>query len=77
MVHITEKFGPSRDEITAATERHLCDACGEEYQRESQRYLEQQSSRLEAGMSKAERAAAMQKLRDDVRQHMTDWISRR
>ena len=77
MIHITEEFGPSRDEITATTKRHLCEACAEDYQGESQRYLEQQSSRLVAGMSKAERAAAMQKLRDEVRQHMTDWISRR
>lgn len=77
MVHITENYGPSRDEITATTKRHLCEPCGEKYQRESQQYLEHQSSHLQAGMSKAARAAAMQKLRDDMRQHMTDWISRR
>jgi len=77
MIHITENYGTSRDEITATTKRHLCEACGEEYQRESEQYLKQQSSHLQAEMSKAERAAAMQQLRDDVRQHMTDWISRR
>ncbi len=77
MVHITESYGPSRDEITATTVRHLCGACGEEYQRESQRYLEQQVSRLQTGISKTERAAAMQVLRHDMMQHMADWISRR
>jgi hypothetical protein len=73
MVHITENYGPSRDKITATTKRHLCEPCGDKYQRESQQYLEHQSSHLQSGMSKA----AMQKLRDDMRQHMSDWISQR
>jgi protein-arginine kinase activator protein McsA len=75
-VHLTEKYGPSRDEIASTTERHLCKGCGEDYQGESRRYLDQQWPRL-AKMSRAERAVALEKLREDVSKHMTDWILRR
>jgi hypothetical protein len=58
-------------------EWHFCEACDQEYQFEVQHYLEMNSPSLEAGMSKPERAKAIQLFRDEMKRHMEDWNSGR
>jgi hypothetical protein len=77
LVHITERSGPSSPESAPILEWHFCEVCADEYQFESKRYLENHTSEFDAGMSKLERAAATAKLRDEMRRHMADWVSRR
>ncbi len=77
LVHITEIEGAGRDEAAPIVKRDFCEACGQEYQREIRRFLELCSPCLHEGMSKEQRAQAMQEFRDRMRGHMADWVAGR
>jgi anti-sigma factor ChrR (cupin superfamily) len=76
LVHLTEKDGPSADESTLTTRRHFCNHCADEYSNESQRYLKEHSPELKQAMSKQERLALIQRFREEMRRHMTEWALR-
>lgn len=76
LVHITEIEGAGRSEAAPIVRWNFCQACGHEYQREVQRFLELSSPHHE-GISKGGSAQPMQECREQMRRHMADWVTGR
>ena len=77
LVHITEMDAQTADAAASTVTWHFCEACGEEYQREFQRFFDESPPLHHQGMSKQEMARATQEFRAQIRSHMAAWVSGR
>ena len=72
-VHLTE-IGP--DESTSNATRNFCQACGDEYMRESKRLLEYFSVSLKQDMPQMEKDRLAQEFFREYRRQMNEWMSK-
>lgn len=56
---------------------HFCEACATEFQKDLDRFRQQETAPFRSGMSEQEREISIQASREARRIHMSEWKSRR